>query len=139
MGWKDHRLIEDGEERFCAHCSENWPCPTAALVAEVQAELKEPEGANIRRLTWTRNTGPGKNSWEGSIDGRVLFTITWASVRRGNEEPWELRTRLPWGIPDQTSRARDEDRLKARAEIILTAFVHKIGARWPGPGEGKDS
>ncbi len=134
MGWKDHRLIEDGEERFCAHCTEPWPCPTAALVAEVQAELKEPEQP-VDRIEWKHDSGPSRNSHIGSVAGKHLFTIGRTMIRT-NGGGWTLRTPLPWGVKDVEGTV---DEQKARAERILTAFVHKIGARWPGPGEAKES
>ena len=80
------------------------------------------------RITWTQNTGIGRSGWNGSIDGKRLFTIE-MSVHRG--KGWQLWTRLPLTVREDLTTSQDSDRLKDLAETLLVIFVSRLGAVFP--------
>jgi hypothetical protein len=142
MAVKDHRLIEDGEERFCAHDTEEWPCSVERVRREVHAELRAAMAADavreedLTRIVWTHDTAPTKNTWTGTVNGKPLFSISHAITRhpKGSNV---LATRLPWKFAEGRDRGEVET-LKRRAEIVLHLFVAKLGAAWV-PGEDADA
>lgn len=82
----------------------------------------------MEHITWTRATGIGRSGWDGTVNGRQLFTIE-MSVVRG--EGWKLRTRLPFNIKPEHSVSQDSVLLKRTAERVLRTFVTSLGASLP--------
>jgi hypothetical protein len=78
-----------------------------------------------QRITWTRNTGLGRSGWDGTVNGRKLFTIE-MSVVRG--EGWILRTRLPVRLAPEQSSGPDSGAVMEFAERVLVHFVRLLGA-----------
>lgn len=82
----------------------------------------------MNRITWTRNTGIGRSGWDGTVNGKRLFTIE-TSVIRG--EGWKLRTLLPFNIKKERTVSHESDDLKELSEAVLETFVRKLGATFP--------
>lgn len=78
------------------------------------------------RITWTQRNGVGLTGWDGTVNGRTLFTIR-HSIIRGEADV--LRTTLPFRMPEANTIG-EADVLKAYAERVLNTFVVSIGATW---------
>jgi hypothetical protein len=78
-----------------------------------------------QRITWTRGTGVGRSGWDGTVNGRKLFTIE-RSVVRG--EGWKLRTQLPFNLVPERSTGEDSDEIMTYAELVLRHFIRSLGA-----------
>ena len=82
------------------------------------------------RIRWKqgRYSNFGGHNWLGYVGTHKLWAFqVWTGV--GHEDGWQLIAQLP-GL-DERPESADPDELKARAEDLLTEFVHSLGAIFP--------
>lgn len=79
----------------------------------------------MNRITWR----PG-SLIVGAISDIRLFSIAWGGSRseHGETTVWHLSTRLPIRLENQEFETIDQ--AKRYAEVVMGAFLRRIGASW---------
>jgi hypothetical protein len=77
------------------------------------------------RIEWRHEAGDGH---VGRVGGMALFAIHRPNVSL--RRTVQLETRLPIPVSPDMRWAESQAEAESNAEIILAAFLHRIGAQW---------